>query len=193
MGSDASVPQEPRLEVGESDVGASRVPAFAVHAGEVVGLVVRRGTHEEWMRFFGERLRRDRASGGASSGRAAVLDPLALPRPAADGPLLDVLASRGLARDRAAEIVSAVGLRPEQAHASLQLTDRVLVELHVLLQRGVDLAVVATAGLDPPGIRRVLQEAFALRPRCSSIVVLHADVMRFHEPLERLARVLHVP
>jgi hypothetical protein len=173
----------PLLNVSESQVGASHVPAFRVFADEVVGFVVRRGMHEEWIRFFRDLVCDDRMSSTPSRSRTAILDPLETHRHATDGRLSDILSSRGLTRHQISEIISTVGLEPDRTYGVLQLTDRVLLELHVFLQQGVDLALMATAGLDPLGIRRLVNEALEIKRQCSSIIMFHADFMLFHEPL----------
>jgi hypothetical protein len=186
-------PRNPLLEVGEWEVGASHVPAFRVYSDEVVGFVVRRGTHEKWTSFFRDLLRDDLTSGASPPGSGAILDPLETYRDARDGRLPDILISRGLTGDQASEIISTVGVHADRTYSGLQLTERVLIELHVFLQRGVNLAVVATAGLDPPGIHRLVNEAVRIRRQCSSLVMCHADFLQFHEPLERFTRIIQVP
>lgn len=177
--------RNPLLKVSESEVGVSHVPAFEVFSEEVVAFVVRRGMYEEWIRFFRKVLGDDR-------GNTAILDPLEIFRPATDGRLTDALSARGLTRSQVSEIISAVGLQPDRIYSSLQLTDRVLIELQVFLQQGVNLALVATAGLDPLGIQRVLNEALKIKLQCSSVIMFQADFMRLHEPLEVFNRVIQV-
>jgi len=177
--------RNPLLKVSESEVGVSPVPAFEVFSDEVVAFVVQRGMYEEWIRFF-KRLFTDERD------NTAILDPLEIFRPAIDDRLPDTLAARGLTRSQISEIISGVGLQPDRIYSSLQLTDRVLIELHVFLQRGVNLALVATAGLDPLGIQRVLNEAVKIKLQCSSVIMFHADFMRLHEPLEVFNKVIQV-
>jgi len=54
------------------------------------------------------------------------------------------------------------------------------------------LALVATGGLDPLGIQRVLNEAVKIKPQCSSVIMFYADFMRLHEPLELFNKVIEV-
>lgn len=185
--------RNPLLKVSESEVGASHVPAFEVFSAEVVGFVVRRGMHEEWISFFRDLLCDDRTSGTPSRCRTAILDPLETYRPATDGRLPDILSSRGLTRYQISEIISAVGLQPDRIYSGLQLADQVLIELHVFLQRGVNLALVATAGLDPPGIKRLINEALKIKLQCSSVIMFRADFMQFHEPLKLFNKIIQVP
>lgn len=175
--------RNPLLKVSESEVGASHVPAFEVYSEEVVGFVVRGGMYEEWISFFRKLLFDD---------RTAILDPLEIYHPATDGPLADILSARGLTPYQISEIISAVGLQPDRNYSALQLTDRVLFELHVFVQQGVNLALVATAGLDPLGIQRLLNEALKIKLQCSSVIMFHADFMRLHEPLELFNKVIQV-
>jgi hypothetical protein len=177
--------RNPLLKVSESEVGVSHVPAFEVFSEEIVAFAVRGGMYEEWIRFFRKVLDDDR-------GNTAILDPLEIYRPATHRRLPDTLSKRGLTRDQVSEIISAVGLQPDRIYSSLKLTDRVLIELHVFLQRGVNLALVATGGLDPLGIQRVLNEAVKIKPQCSSVIMFYADFMRLHEPLELFNKVIEV-
>ena len=171
--------RNPLLKVSESEVGVSHVPAFEVFSEEVVAFVFRQGMYEEWIGFFRKLL-----------GEDAILDPLEIYRPPTDGPLSDTLADRELTRSQISEIISAGGLETDRIYSSLQLTDRVVIELHVFLQRGVNLALVATAGLDPGGIQRILNEALKIKLQCSSIIMFHADFRRLHEPLEFFDKVI---
>lgn len=171
--------RNPLLKVSESEVGVSHVPAFEVFSEEVVAFVFRQGMYEEWISFFRKLL-----------GEDAILDPLEIYRPPTDSPLSETLADRELTRSQISEIISAVGLEPDRIYSSLQLTDRVLIELHVFLQRGVNLALVATAGVDPAGIQRILNEALKIKLQCSSIIMFHADFMRLHEPSELFDKVI---
>ena len=183
--------RNPLLKVSESEVGVSHVPAFEVYSEEVVAFVVRHGMYEEWIRFF-RKVLSDDESVTSSHVKTAILDQLEIYRPATDGRLYDTLTARGLTRYQVSEIISAAGLQPDRVYSSLQLTDRVVIELHVFLQLSVDLAIVPTAGLDPLGIQRVMNEVLKIKLQCSSVIMFHADFMRLHEPLELFNKVIEV-
>ena len=174
-------------------VGDVMVPPFEVFTGDYVGLTIPTDYGIQWAELMQSLGGSRQTSKVHLAGRSSVIGPLGfqpLETTIESQRLIDVALARGFPRASAETTILSLGLEPERAYSSLQLTPRLLLELRLAWGKGAELVVFSSAGLDPSGILAVAAEVSQVLDQCAAIHTFSAALTQHYESLSSFVKLV---
>ena len=182
-----------RLSCSKFRIGSVTVPPFELPEGAFVGLANPAAYDESWYELM-QLLAGVRLFPAIHVVAKAVL--ISSPRHTAAlnrGLFKSVkkfAVAAGLSPEAADRAIDDAGIQAGELYGELQLTPRLLLDMHIAWSQGAELAVFSTAGLDPLGIRSVVNAVLGHLDQCSAIDVFSTSLLSYYESVEGYSKII---